>query len=166
MMELGQRTRVEGSDELPRFYVRLTTNNRRTNVETSWMVLDRLNVFSNHRGVYLSIPIDSVTRQKLDDVETFVKDNVKIPNELLNKGRGYKPLHRSETMNVLVNDPCDCFVYQANKEFDIVSLQRYKNRRARYKFNIGLTNVYIGPHRDGSSVSIVPYIAIIDVEEV
>ena len=69
-------------------------------------------------------------------------------------------------MNVLVNDPCDCFVYQSNEEFDIVSLQRYKNRLARYKFNIGLTNVYIGPHRDGSLVSIVPYIAIIDVEEV
>ena len=179
-MEFIARTRVEGADDVPRYYDYL----RGATIETPWSELPMLPLRSSVRGAQVTVPVDDITRQAIDAIETFVRSNIDIPAEVLalKKGPVYRSLYRGPTLFVSVHEDCNCFVFDdnsmpievdedspifdftLNKPFHIISLKQYKNRRARYKFRLNFSNVCIGPHASGSLVSINPCIHAIYID--
>ena len=181
-MELCMRTQIEGADDIPRYVDHL----RGASFETAWTELSVLPLSSSMRGAQVAVPIDVATRQRLDDIEEFVRSNVIIPADLqaYRKSVVYKSLYRGPSMYMKIHPDCTCFVFDVNcrsiqmevdedvpcfsfhlpKPFDMIPVKDFKNRRARYRFKVNLSTVYIGPHVNGSLVSLIPSIDAIFVD--
>ena len=179
-MELCMRTQIE--HDIPRYVEHL----RGASFETAWAELPVLPLCSSARGAQVAVPIDVATRQRLDDIEEFVRCNVVVPTELqvYRKSAVYKPLYRGSSLYAKIHEYCNCFVFDVNcrsiqmevdedvprfsfhlsKPFDMIPVKDFKNRCARYRFKLNLSTVYIGPHVNGSLVSLIPSIDAVFVD--
>ena len=170
--------RQQLDSDLPRYYDYL----RGAKFETAWTELRVLPLKSSLRGAQVAVPIDPATRQHMDSIEAFVRDNVVIPAELQACKGIYKPLYRGPSLFVEVDEYCTCFVFDVKtrsiqmkvdedypvfdvqKPFDMIPVKEFRNRRARYRFKLNLSKVYIGPHANGALVSLIPSLDAIDVD--
>ena len=150
-MELRAPTRVASS-----FYQTLLINSRPVKVVTEWIQLPYLSVISR-TGPAFVIPIHEDTRQKLDEVETFVKAHYNLPADLQQQDSYYKPLSGHSPMTVKMKDHCCCFVYHPHDDFEIVSIRHFPvSQKGWYRFTINVSSVYIAPHQEDVCVSIIP----------
>ena len=155
-------TRVDGRDGVSRFFHRLLCEEKPLRIETTPIVMDRLSYASSPKGMTVAVPIDSETRRRLDEVEAFVKANIQVPEELQCRQRSnqaYKPLYRGETMNIRFTEYGAIFHQPPNAFLDIVTYRQCPQfGKGTYVFTIYLDCVYVGPHKDGSLISIIPKI--------
>ena len=154
------------SDGVTRYYQCLLNNEKKAKVHTSPMKLNHLSYLSSPKGVSICVPIQPNVRHEMDIIETFVKENVSIPPELSQQQQQcqYKSLYRGNSMKILI-DPFSTVLYQPPDEFlEIISTRHLPQLgNAMYSFDIKMDKIYIGPHKDGSMYSIIPYIGSIFV---
>ena len=152
-------TRVDGRDGVSRFFHRLLCEEKPLRIETTPIIMNRLSYASSPKGMTVAVPIDAETRRRLDEVEVFVKANVEVPQELKCRQRAvqaYKLLYRGEVMNLRFDEYAAIFVQLPNQFLDI---KTYRNcpqfGEQSYTFTIYVDCVYVGPHKNGSLVSII-----------
>ena len=168
--QLEERKQQAGSDDIPRFYQRLSDNGIPIILRTPWLELERITFSSNKDNIFVSVPVDDDTRSHLDTIEKFVMENATIPDELesIHNGKIYKPLYRGESMNISVRYGCWCLYHPPHeKSPEVRAVQELiKCRKAKYRFSITPYQIYIGPHKDGSLISIILKMDCIEFEDV
>ena len=161
-MELRAPTRV--GEASPVFYQTLLSHSRPAKVVTDWIKLPFLNVVSRTAPVFV-IPIHEDTRQKLDEVETFVKTHYSLPADL-NRERHYKPLSRQSPMHVMMKEYCCCLVYDTSDDFDLMPIRYFPVQQAGwYRFTIYVSAVCITPHQEEYYASIIPQVGVIEFKK-
>ncbi len=105
------------------------------------------------------VPIDSWTRQQLNVLETFVMNNVKIPDDVLSMWKPggkatipYKPFWNGSTMTINMSKWCKLTInFQERGELvDSISLLK----RGLYQFELEFPHIYFGNHKDNYLYSI------------
>ena len=158
-LRLQTATQLNGRDGVPRFFHRLLCEEKPFRVVTAPVAMNRLGYASSPKGMTVAVPIDAETRRRLDEVEVFVKANVEVPQELKCRQRAvqaYKPLYRGDVMNLRFDEYAAIFVQLPNQFLDIKTYRDCPQfGEQSYTFNIYVDCVYVGPHKDGSLVSII-----------
>ena len=147
------------SEGAPRFYRRLLRHGKRVALTTTARTQHLIHYCSSPRGICINVPIEPCMRRQMNKIEAFVRENVEVPPELQSKGNVYKPLYPGSSMNILL-DYHALVCYQPPTDFMKLSACREMKQfgSAEYTFTINFDKIYIGPHKDGSVISIVPYI--------
>ena len=105
------------------------------------------------------VPISSWVREQLNIIETFVRDHVVIPNELISQWpyRGdsfYKPMHDGRNMFMQLGLKCSYSSVTDGNMTYFPAPERPNFGVGRYSFMIEVPHVYIGPHKDGFLYSV------------
>ena len=101
------------------------------------------------------IPVEPWLRSQLDEIEKFVKDNVKIPNDVVESMGDppkYKSLWSGENMYITISQWCS-FFRGSDRGYEQLPADSHFGD-GTYNINIEVPYVYIGPHKDGSSFSL------------
>ena len=152
------------SDGIPRFYYPIVHHEKRVRITTPPRLLDRLIYSSSSKGVMVEVPIDPCVREALDAIETFVQSTVSVPPEFEHLKPVYKRLSRSRRLNLLLCERAALF-YQPPNDFLTILPHRELPQfgPAMVSFDIYIKSVYVGPHRDGSLISIIPYVGNVSI---
>ena len=149
-----------------RYYQSLTNGGNELSIRTPWVELDRLIFEPSSHNILVSVPIDNATRQALDSIESFVKDNVTIPTHIRHKSTSYKALDRRDEMNIAVSSDCWCLHYLSNTTFEMVStlcLTDYK--KCRFRFEMNPYKVCLESCKDEIIFSIMIRMSVIEIKD-
>ena len=157
---------IEREGNVFRFYHNLTNGGNELSIRTPWVELDRLTFTLSSHNVLVSVPIDNATRQELDIIESFVKDNVTIPTHLRHKLTSYKALDRRDVMNIAISGDCWCLHYLSNTTFENVSTTCLTDyRKCRFRFDINPSKVCLESCKDELKSSIMIRMSVIEIKD-
>ena len=163
--ETCETTEREGN--VFRFYKSLTNGGNELSIRTPWVELDRLIFTPSSHNVLVCVPIDNATRQELDILESFVKDNVSIPTHLRYQSTSYKALDRRDMMNIAISGDCWCLHYLSNTTFEMVSTSCLTDyRKCRIRFEMNPYKVCLESCKDEIIFSIMIRMSVIEIKDI
>ena len=149
-----------------RYYQSLTNGGNELSIRTPWVEFDRLIFTPSSHNILVCVPIDNATRQELDIIESFVKDNVTIPTHLQHKLTSYKALDRRDEMNIAVSGDCWCLHYLSNATFEMVSTSCLTDyRKCRFRFEMNPYKVCLESCKDELKFSIMIRMSVIEIKD-
>ena len=163
-LELGAVKQVPSATALPnhppcpRYHQDVRYGGVKLFIQTSQIKRNYLRFDKSFLGVAVLIPIDSWLRQQLDIIDNFVRNHVDIPKDLLSvwpyqRQCFYKPFHDSQNMYIDLGLYCK-FTQGTGTDYKILPENPLPEfGKGTYTFSIEVPKVYIGPHKDGSLVS-------------
>ena len=137
-----------------------TNNNAKVVLQTSnYETKKGLLVYSNvnHSMQFLGVPVDDWLRSQLNEIETFVVSNVKIPENIAKSPNGqyyYKPLKRTNLLYINISKWCRYFELSYGDGGYIPVNNLGKFTEGSYNMNIEVSHVYVGPHKNGEHYSL------------
>ena len=167
-LQLGEYKKVIGKDNILRFEPKLCDAGNNLTLHTSWMELNKLIFTPSPDNILVSVPIDILTRQQLDNMESLVRDTVKLPSQLQHKQKVmYKPLEREDVLNIPISGDCWCFHHSLYQDRQCISTQTLAEwKRARYRFHISINKICFQSHRDEVSFGIILRMSAIEVADI
>ena len=135
----------------------ITCNDQKLVIQTANCQEDRLYCKTENDRRSINIPVPSWLRNQLNLLEKFVKENVKIPEDVvktLGDPPKFKALWDRDRMYIGASNWCKYYCSNDNGFDDKLVSPDYLFGHGIYRFNIEVPYVYIGPHKDGSSFSL------------
>lgn len=141
----------------PRYQQDILYDGTRLVLQTPAVRLNGLSRPDHPLGKSVGIPLTPWLNQQLSIIDEFVTANALIPDVLLNtwpekRDNYYKPIYKGAVTNILESKYC-CFSEGLNLESSEF-VREPSAAPGLYSFAIQIPHLYIGPHRDGSLVSV------------
>lgn len=115
-------------------------------IETCIFFLDdSLKITPTTNSTSVLLPLDPMTKAKLQRIESFVKENV--------KSEMYKPLLLEDSMFVMLSKWCNYVLINPDYSRRPLPTNTFLGK-GRYTAVIHVSHVYIGPHQGGQTFSL------------
>ena len=173
-LELGPLTQVSNKasilypNGIPAFNHEIRYYGERLYLYTNNHSMDYLCYRSSFRGSGrgVVVPVDEYLRYQLNTLETFVRQKVKLPKELVDlfpkKDDYYKYLYQGVKMTIPISKFCVLYRGVGVKP-EILSKDNLPSCGAgNFRFKIEIEKVYIGPHINGELFSLNMRVVAID----
>ncbi len=154
-----QRTELNNPSAPPAYRQNIKYDNRRKVISTNFYQMQSL-VLKNHTGYGYSInvPVEPWMRLQLNAMEQFVRENAKIPEELLStygtpsSASALKPFWPASTMYISLSKFCKLAINFEECGFLMDNVSRLKE--GMYQMDIEFPYVYFGKHKENFLCSI------------
>lgn len=114
-------------------------------IQTSTFQADHLKMIVNKNVTSALIPLDSTTISKLQEIETFVKENV--------VSEKYKPLWLNKAMYINLSKWCKYELINFDGSRQPIPVDTFLGK-GMYTLEIQVSHVYLGPHKSGETFSL------------
>ena len=110
-------------------------------------------------GTAVIVPVDEVLRHRLNVIESFVRENVKVPKPLIDalpqkKDDWYKGLYQGMKMTIALSKFCILYRGEAYPPVMLTKELLPSCREGTFRFKIEVEKVYMGPHLNGQLCSL------------
>ena len=143
------------------FNQKITHHGEAVTIKTPSQRIDYLKIMSTKHGVAVCVPLDYWTRLQFNTLETFLKENLTIPKEIVrhNGKRPQVPIMERRYMYVHMDRHCLIIHEKEGSEFDLLNCKPLPILgKGFYSFEIKIQTIYMGPRRDGRLFTLNPYL--------
>ncbi len=137
----------------PSYRQRIYYDRKKLVISTDFHRMESLQLKETASGYSIIVPIDSWTRQQLNNLESFTMKSVKIPQDLMstwkvdgNSATAFKPFWHGSVMTINVSKWCKLFI-NSMEHGDLADCQSLL-KSGSYQFEIEFPYIYFGQHRN------------------